>query len=88
MEITVGRDTLMHVQGSLLRDYFSGNAYLKRMRGNQVFLDRDPDLFMNILKYLRSDRKWYPKEMPPDFQRNLDIEIKRWRLDAGLDSID
>ena len=87
MEITVGRDTLMSVEGSLMRDYFSGNAYLKRLRGNHVFLDRDPDLFVNILKYLRSERKWYPKDMSADFQANLNLEIKRWRLDAGLDSI-
>ena len=88
MEITVGRDTLMSVEGSLLREYFSGNAYLKRMRGNQIFLDRDPDIFMNVLKYLRSERKWYPKELPPDAQSNLNLEIQRWRLDSGLDAID
>ena len=30
MECTVDRDTLMAIDGSLLKDYFSGNAYLKR----------------------------------------------------------
>lgn len=78
----------MSIEGSLLREYFSGNAYLKKMRGNQVFLDRDPDIFMNVLKYLRSERKWFPKDSPKDIQNNLNLEIKRWKLDNGLEAID
>lgn len=26
--------------------------------------------------------------MPKDFRANLDLEIKRWRLDAGLETVD
>jgi len=87
-EVTVGRDTLVKVQGSLLSEYFSGNAHLKKIQKDRVFLDRDPEIFDLILKYLRAERKWYPKDLSTDMRDQFNLEVKRWRLDYGLKSID
>lgn len=41
---------------------FSGTQNLKFMDGNQIFLDRDPEAFNNVLRYLRTNRKFLPSE--------------------------
>ena len=60
--MTVGRDTLTRVNGSLLSAAFSNNVQLTRMPESQrVFLDRDPQVFGHIIQQLRNDVKFYQK---------------------------
>ena len=44
--MSVDRETLTKVNGSLLTATFSGNVELKKEQdSNRIFLDRDPDVF-------------------------------------------
>lgn len=43
--MTVGRKTLMMVEGSNLAALFSGKADIIETKENRVFLDRDPAIF-------------------------------------------
>ena len=80
----VGRDTLTSVKDSMLREMFSGKVNLKKINGEQIFLDRDPVVFNHMVNYLRSNRKFLPKELSPDLRRRLDMELRFWKIGDGL----
>ena len=53
-----------------------------------LYLDRDPEIFDLVLKYLRSERRFLPKNISYDFKQQLFLEIKYWGLDRGLAKVD
>lgn len=57
MSFVVGMDTLTSVDGSLLQNFFKEEENIKN---EKIFIDREPEAFSNMLKYLRSDRKYIP----------------------------
>ena len=79
----VGMDTLTSVDGSLLQDFFTEN-----FKNEKIFIDREPEAFREMLKYLRSDRKYVPKNLAPDVQSQFEMEIKHWKVDNGLKQFD
>ena len=79
--MTVGRDTLTKVNGSLLSATFSGNVELTRMPESQrVFLDRDPEVFNQVIQHLRNDMKF-----APNYNHNNGFEEKKLPLDLEID---
>lgn len=77
-------DTLTSVDGSLLQEFFKENF----KSNEKIFIDREPDAFSHMLTYLRSDRKFVPKDLPPDLQAQFEMEIKHWKVDCGLKQYD
>lgn len=59
----VGRQTLTSVKDSLLTAQINANS-----NGNQVFLDRDSEVFTHVITYLRSGRKLIAKEINDDMR--------------------
>jgi len=55
---------------------------------NKVFLDRDPDIFKHMINYIRSDRKYLPQDVNQDVKKLLEMEIKFWGVDFGLEKYD
>ena len=45
-----------------MAELFSSGQQLKVVEGNQIFLDRDPEAFNNVLRYLRTNRKFLPAD--------------------------
>lgn len=81
----VGRDTLTSVKGSRLGELFSGKVDPRKGgNGEEVFLDRDPVVFNHMINYLRSNRKFLPKELSPDLRHHLETEIRFWKVGDGL----
>lgn len=67
-------------------DYFT--EQLIKANGGPIYVDRDPEIFNYVLKYLRSDRKFIPKNVTQDVSSQIEFEIKYWGLDKGLARID
>lgn len=80
----VGMDTLTSVDGSLLQNFFTAENF----KNEKIFIDREPGAFNNMLQYLRSDRKYVPKNLPPDIKAQFEMEIKHWKVDNGLKQYD
>ena len=53
-----------------------------------MYLDRDPEIFNLVLKYLRSERRFVPKNITQDVMKQLELEIKYWGIDKGLVRVD
>ena len=77
----VGMDTLTAVDGSLLQNFFKEEENIKN---EKIFIDREPEAFSNMLKYLRSDRKYIPQDMSAEMKAQFEMEIKHWKVDNGL----
>jgi len=54
------------------------------MDGNQIFLDRDPEAFNNVLRYLRTNRKFLPSDSDQNLRKLVELEIKYWEINRGL----
>ena len=83
-DFVVGRHTLLSVEESVLAELFSGNAYLEKMKDGKVFLDRDPVVFEHLIRYLRSERSFVPRDLSSDMKNLLHLEFKYWKVDNGL----
>jgi hypothetical protein len=81
---TVGRNLLTQVKGSKMADLFSSMQQLKMVEGNQIFLDRDPEAFNNVLRYLRTNRKFLPADSDQNLRKLVELEIKYWEVNKGL----
>ena len=55
--ITVLKSDLQSVPESRLHQYFSDDDNLKTQLDGYVWVDRDPDSFVAMLDYLKSDRE-------------------------------
>lgn len=86
--MTVGKNTLTKVEGSLLQAMFSGVAKVNRTKEGRVFIDRDPDMFSYLTTYLESDRTYLPKSVDQDIQTRIEMEINYWKADMGLTVFD
>jgi len=86
-DLIVGKNTLLSVKGSLLYMTFTGQYEMNTI-GNKVFLDRDPKIFKHMINYIRSDRKHLPQDVNQDVKRLLEMEIKFWGVDYGLEKYD
>ena len=77
--IQVSRALLTQEPETVLEAMFSGRHPLKEIDG-EVFLDRDPKIFGELLPYLRNGRQtpaFDSKSMADQFQ----VELKYWGLD-------
>ena len=45
-----------------------------------MFIDRDPVAFNHMINYLRSNRKSMPRDLSADEKKNLENEIKFWKV--------
>ena len=57
----VDRETLTKINGSLLTATFSGNVELKKDENERIFLDRDPEIFRQVIQMIRNDLQ--PKDL-------------------------
>lgn len=55
---------------------------------NDVYLDRDPEVFSHVITYLRSGRQFLPNHVSLDMKKKVEIELKYWQLDKGLKAVD
>ena len=46
----------------------------------QIYLDREPEIFKNVLDYLRSDRKYLPNDISLDQKKKVELELKHWNI--------
>ena len=46
----------------------------------QIYVDREPEIFKNVLDYLRSDRKYLPNDISMDKKKKVEIELKHWNI--------
>lgn len=72
--MTVSRDLLTSIDGSLLKYYFLDSANLKRVDG-RIFIDRDPEAFSLLILYLRN------KERMPEFDDKFTLAKFQHELD-------
>ena len=54
------------------------------MSEDGIFIDRDPELFEHVLKFLRSDRTYLPRDVSQDVKNLIETELRYWKLDKGL----
>ena len=76
----IGRGTLTSIPNSFMSQYFSQIAVGPdgRYTGEEIFIDRDPDVFAQIINYLRSDRKFIPKDVNVDLASLFELEVRYW----------
>lgn len=83
-KFTVGRNLLTQIKGSKMSELFNNMHHLKMVEGNQIFLDRDPEAFNNVLRYLRTNRKFLPSDSDQNLRKLVELEIKYWEVNKGL----
>ena len=71
---TVSMETLTSVQESMLAARFQ-RCY-QQSRLNDIYLDRDPEVFGHVLSYLRSGRQFLPNHVSPDLRKKVEIETE------------
>ena len=83
--ISIERDTLCQIEGSLLASMFSGRCEksLKRDENNRVFLEIDPDCFKIVVKWLRLLRI-DPSAGFPRVPAVLETDLQKWMGHLGL----
>ena len=69
-----------------MSELFNNMHHLKMVEGNQIFLDRDPEAFNNVLRYLRTNRKFLPSDSDQNLRKLVELEIKYWEVNKGLSS--
>ena len=68
-------ETLKSVSGSKLANL----CYNPPLNEQGAFaLDRDPTIFKHVLKYLQSDRKFFPPQITPNEKSLIEQESKYW----------
>ena len=90
-DFVVGKETLMQVKDSYMTSFFSGN--FKKLEydindSKSIYLDRNPEIFRHIVEYLRVNRTFIPKDVSQDTKDLIELEIKFWGLDKGLNNFD
>ena len=70
---TVTRELMKTIPGSYLDAMFSGKFQLKKVDG-KVYLNRDPEIFKLVLRYLRN--QVHPKTLDAYTQEQYDLELK------------
>ena len=50
----------------------------KIIADNEIFVDRDPEVFSHIITYLRSGKKFLPQDASADLKTKIDMEIMYW----------
>ena len=79
--------TLTRIEGSLLADIFRGQAFAPVDEFGRPVIDTRPDVFQDMLQYIRKDRAWLPSASRGKIFRSLvEAEIRKWRVDIGLAS--
>ena len=68
------RTVLCQVIDSKLASIFDGSYPLKEIDGS-IFLDRNGEVFANVLDYLRSDRKQWPQFTDANELRKFKAEL-------------
>ena len=79
VDMSLTRELLTSVQGSLLQKMFSGDHPLNIV-DNKVFIDRDAQHFKSMISYLRSDREIYPEFESPHDDIWFSKELKYWGI--------
>ena len=74
----VRRSLLTSVQGSALEAMFSGRHALP-LHNDNIFIDRNPRVFIEVLDYLRNNMQ-LPKKIDPCFLEKIEMELEFWGL--------
>lgn len=59
----VAKYILTSVEGSMMSTLFQNDSLCKRMPDGSIFIDRDPEIFEHVIKFLRSDRTYLPRNV-------------------------
>lgn len=70
-------DILTQCTGSLLANYFSGAAEIKKIN-EEYFLDRDGQTFLHVINYLRNNRDVLPEFHDRNDEIHFFEECKFW----------
>lgn len=86
VRMSVGKNTLTSVPGSMLAEMFQDSESLTKDVDGNVFLDRDSEVFRHTLNYLRSNRENLPEDISNDLKTQIENEISYWNLyhDYGM----
>lgn len=82
------RDLLrqVDVEQSKLAQLFSGDVTLAKTEKGVPFLNRDSDAVSHMLKHLKSDRRYIPKDL--DARELFNFELEHWGLELSHDVIE
>ena len=80
-QMTCSIDVLISDKGSDLEKLFSGNFKHKIIDG-KVFLDRDGEVFKQVINYLRNGRKQIPVFSDKYDENMFHKELKFWKIGA------
>ena len=54
---------------------------LARQKPNEsIFVDSNPDVFKTLLEFVRTDRKYLPKNVSRDQKEQIEVEMKHWKV--------
>ena len=88
-ELSVNRSVLTQVKGSTLNEIFTDLDKVPNQQEGEFFqIDRDPLIFELLVEYLKSERRYIPKDLSGQLRRKLEAEIKYWKCDKGLQAYD
>lgn len=76
------RRTLTSVNGSLLATLFQNNFDKNVVNSNRVVLNRDPEVFQHVLKYLENPYSQYvtSPNISADMQEKIEKELQYWKI--------
>ena len=74
----VAKETLTCVDGSRMAQLFRGEHQLKQNKNDVIHLERDPEVFADLLKHLRTDMVFMPDSK--EERDALDNELNFWGL--------
>ena len=82
---TTKKTILTKVTGSRLEGWFSDEIVLQKDSDGHIVLNKDPQVFTHVLKYLESDRTVLPDAYADlELRERVEKEIKDLGLDKGL----
>lgn len=57
----VNREMLTKVEGSHMAEFFKGEQQLKALKDGTVYIERDPKVFEDLLKHMRTNMTFMPE---------------------------
>ena len=74
------------MEQSKLAQLFSGDITLPKTEKGVPFLNRDSDAVSHMLKHLKSDRRFIPKDL--DARELFNFELEHWGLELTQEAIE
>ena len=83
-KIRTSQDVLCKVNGSLLQRMFLNVHDMRKNQDGFIFLDRDGKTFLNIVNWLRNDRRNFPA-FETKLEQDLFLqELNYWKLNEDM----